>query len=240
MMVIPAVDLRGGKCVRLFQGRAEAETVFSDDPVATARHWAELGASRLHLVDLDGAFAGAPRQTGLIAEIIKVLSVPVEAGGGLRDLAALERLFVAGVRWAVLGTRAALDPGFLRDACSRFPDRIIVAVDATGGKVAVEGWKRMLDAAATDLASQAAKAGAAAILYTDISRDGTELGPNLAETGRVARAAGIPVLASGGVGSLDDLRRLALIPGVDGAVVGRALYTGAVDLKRALEAVQQC
>ena len=240
MMVIPAVDLRGGKCVRLFQGRAEAETVFSDDPVRTARHWAELGASRLHLVDLDGAFAGAPRQTGLIAEIVEALGIPVEAGGGIRDLPALEHLFVAGVRWAVLGTRAALDPGFLGDACSRFPDRIIVAVDATRGKVAVEGWKRMLDTAATDLAGQAVEAGAAAILYTDISRDGTERGPNLAETRKVARAAGVPVLASGGVGSLDDLKRLAEVPGVAGAVVGRALYTGAVDLKRALEAVQQC
>ena len=191
-------------------------------------------------MDLDGAFAGAPRQTGLIAEIVKALGIPVEAGGGIRDLSALEHLFVAGVRWAVLGTRVALDPGFLGDACSRFPDRIIVAVDATRGKVAVEGWKRMLDTAATDLAGQAAEAGAAAILYTDISRDGTELGPNLAETRKVARAAGVPVLASGGVGSLDDLKRLAEVPGVAGAVVGRALYTGAVDLKRALEAVQQC
>jgi len=240
MMVIPAVDLRGGKCVRLVQGRVEAETVFSDDPVATARHWAELGASRLHLVDLDGAFAGAPRQTGLIAEIVRALGVPVEAGGGLRDLAALERLFVAGVRWAVLGTRAALEPGFLGDACSRFPDRIIVAVDAARGKVAVEGWTRVLDTAATDLACQAAEAGAAAVLYTDISRDGTEQGPNLAETGAVARAAGVPVLASGGVASLDDLKRLAEVPGVAGAVVGRALYTGAVDLKCALEAFRQC
>ena len=237
MMVIPAVDLRGGKCVRLFQGRAEAETVFSEDPVAMARHWAELGALRLHVVDLDGAFAGAPRQTGLISEIAQALNVPVQAGGGLRDLPALERLFDAGVRWAVLGTRAALDLVFLKDSCSRFPDQIIVAVDAADGKVAVEGWKRLLDVAATDLARQAAETGAAAILYTDISKDGTQQGPNVAETRAVAEAAGIPVLASGGVGSLDDLRRLAGIPGVTGVIVGRALYTGAVSLKDALEAV---
>lgn len=239
MMVIPAVDLRGGKCVRLVQGRAEAETVFSEDPVAMARHWAELGAPRLHVVDLDGAFAGAPRQIGLISEITRALSVPVEAGGGLRDLPALERIFDAGVRWAVLGTRAALDLVFLKDACSRFPEQIIVAVDATRGKVAVEGWKRLTELAATDLARQAAETGASAILYTDIPKDGSLEGPNLAETRAVAKAAGIPVLASGGVGSLDDLRCLAGIPGVAGAIVGRALYTGAVDLRRALEVVKE-
>jgi phosphoribosylformimino-5-aminoimidazole carboxamide ribotide isomerase len=237
MMVIPAVDLRGGKCVRLFQGRADAETVFSEDPTAMARHWEEQGAPRLHVVDLDGAFAGTPRQTGLIAEIARTLSTPVQAGGGLRDLRALEDLFDAGVRWAVLGTRAALDSGFLKEACSKFPDRIVVGVDATRGKVAVEGWTRLLDVTASDLAKQAAMCGVSAILYTDISRDGTQAGPNLAETEAVAMAAGIPVLASGGVGSLDDLRALAGIPGVAGAVVGSALYTGAVDLRRALEVV---
>lgn len=239
-MVIPAVDLRGGKCVRLVQGRADRETVFSEDPVATARRWAELGAPRLHVVDLDGAFAGAPRQTELIGEIARDAGVPVEAGGGLRDLPALERLFSAGVRWAVLGTRAALDGGFLRDACSSFPDRIIVAVDASGGQVAVEGWKRLLELRATEFARQAAETGATAVLYTDISKDGTLKGPAVEHTGAVARAAGIPVLASGGIGSLDDLRCLAGIPGVAGAVVGRALYTGTLDLRRALEAVKAC
>lgn len=237
MMVIPAVDLRGGKCVRLYQGLGEAETVFSDDPVAMARHWARLGAQRLHVVDLDGAFIGAPRQTRLILEIARAVTVPVEAGGGLRDLPALERVFEAGVRWAVLGTRAALDFTFLKAACAAFPDRVIVAVDATHGKVAVEGWKQRLDMTAIQMADRARAAGAAAILYTDTSRDGTQAGPNVAETRAVAEAAGIPVLASGGVGSLDDLRRLATIPGVAGAIVGRALYTGAVDFGRALELV---
>ncbi|MBI2153719.1 MAG: 1-(5-phosphoribosyl)-5-[(5-phosphoribosylamino)methylideneamino]imidazole-4-carboxamide isomerase [Candidatus Rokubacteria bacterium] len=240
MMVIPAVDLRGGRCIRLRQGRPEAETVFSDDPVAVARHWAAHGVARLHVVDLDGAFAGTPKQVGLIKEIAKSVASPVEAGGGLRSLEAVETVLAAGARWAMLGTRAALDPQFLGEACRRFPGRIIVAVDASDGKVAVNGWTERLDLAAVDLAKRASQVGAAEILYTDIVRDGTQSGPNLAATEAVARAAGLPLLASGGVGTLEDLRRLALIPGVIGAVVGRALYTGAVDLKQALAELARC
>ena len=240
MMVIPAVDLRGGRCVRLRQGRPEAETVFSDDPLAVARAWAQQGAPRLHVVDLDGAFAGTPKQLGLIEEIARGIPVPVEAGGGLRSLEAVETLLASGARWAILGTRAALDPSFLEEACRRFAGRIIVAVDASDGRVAVDGWTRRLDIPAVDLARRAAQAGAAEILYTDIARDGTETGPNLSGTAAVAAAAGLPLLASGGVGSLEDLRRLAGIPGVIGAVVGRALYTGAVDLKQALVELAGC
>ncbi|OGL06207.1 MAG: 1-(5-phosphoribosyl)-5-[(5-phosphoribosylamino)methylideneamino]imidazole-4-carboxamide isomerase [Candidatus Rokubacteria bacterium RIFCSPLOWO2_02_FULL_68_19] len=240
MMVIPAVDLRGGRCVRLRQGRPEAETVFSDDPLAVARAWAQQGAPRLHVVDLDGAFAGTPKQLGLIEEIARGIPVPVEAGGGLRSLEAVETLLASGARWAMLGTRAALDPSFLEEACRRFAGRIIVAVDASDGRVAVDGWTQRLDIPAVDLARRAAQAGAAEILYTDIARDGTETGPNLSSTAAVAAAAGLPLLASGGVGSLEDLRRLAGIPGVIGAVVGRALYTGAVDLKQALVELAGC
>ncbi|KRT73390.1 MAG: phosphoribosylformimino-5-aminoimidazole carboxamide ribotide isomerase [Candidatus Rokubacteria bacterium CSP1-6] len=240
MMVIPAVDLRGGRCVRLRQGRPEAETVFSDDPLAVARAWAQQGAPRLHVVDLDGAFAGTPKQLGLIEEIARGIPVPVEAGGGLRSLEAVETLLASGARWAILGTRAALDPSFLEEACRRFAGRIIVAVDASDGRVAVDGWTQRLDIPAVDLARRAAQAGAAEILYTDIARDGTETGPNLSGTAAVAAAAGLPLLASGGVGSLEDLRRLAGIPGVIGAVVGRALYTGAVDLKQALVELAGC
>jgi len=240
MMVIPAVDLRGGRCVRLRQGRPEAETVFSDDPLAVARAWAQQGAPRLHVVDLDGAFAGTPKQLGLIEEIARGIPVPVEAGGGLRSLEAVETLLASGARWAMLGTRAALDPSFLEEACRRFAGRIIVAVDASDGRVAVDGWTQRLDIPAVDLARRAAQAGAAEILYTDIARDGTETGPNLSGTAAVAAAAGLPLLASGGVGSLEDLRRLAGIPGVIGAVVGRALYTGAVDLKQALVELAGC
>jgi len=240
MMVIPAVDLRGGRCVRLRQGRPEAETVFSDDPLAVARAWAQQGAPRLHVVDLDGAFAGTPKQLGLIEEIARGIPVPVEAGGGLRSLEAVETLLASGARWAILGTRAALDPSFLEEACRRFAGRIIVAVDASDGRVAVDGWTQRLDIPAVDLARRAAQAGAAEILYTDIARDGTETGPNLSSTAAVAAAAGLPLLASGGVGSLEDLRRLAGIPGVIGAVVGRALYTGAVDLRQALAELAAC
>ncbi len=240
MMVIPAVDLRAGKCVRLRQGRPEAETVFSGDPVAVAVRWAELGAPRLHVVDLDGAFAGAPRQTGLIREIASSVGVPLQVGGGLRSVEAVEQVLAAGAEWAVLGTRAALDPAFLAEACRRFPSRIVVAVDALEGRVAVDGWTRTLALQAEALASKAARAGAAAVLYTDIARDGTDAGPNLAHTFAVAGAAGVPVLASGGVGRLEDLKRLAAIPGVAGAIVGRALYTGAVDLKQALAEVGRC
>lgn len=231
--VIPAIDLRGGRCVRLRQGRAEDETVFSEDPVATARDWRGQGATRLHVVDLDGAFAGRPAQTPLIRAIIDALDIPVQVGGGLRDLAAVSAVLQAGARWAVVGTRAALDPAFLGQVCGTHEDRIIVAVDAMDGRVAVDGWKRVLDLDAAALARDAAAAGASAILYTDISRDGTQVGPNVWSTEAVARAAGIPVLASGGVGTLDDIRQLATIDGVEGVIVGRALYSGAVDLRRA-------
>jgi phosphoribosylformimino-5-aminoimidazole carboxamide ribotide isomerase len=232
--LIPAIDLKAGRCVRLLQGRAEAETVFSDDPVATARNWQAQGAPRLHVVDLDGAFAGGPAQTEIVRAIIAALTIPVQVGGGLRDITAVEQVLEAGARWAVVGTRAALDPAFLGEVCGAFEGRIVVSVDASDGKVAVDGWTRVLELDATSLARGA---GAAAVLYTDIARDGTQSGPNVWSTEAVARAAGIPVLASGGVGSLDDIRQLAGIPGVEGAIVGRALYSGAVDLRRALAEV---
>jgi len=240
MIVIPAVDLRGGRCVRLREGRADRETVFSEDPVAMAERWAALGARRLHVVDLDGAFAGAPRQTPLIAAIARAVApVPLEAGGGLRDLAAVEAALAAGAAWAVVGTRAALDPVFLKDVCRQFPGQIIVAVDGRGPRVAVKGWTEVVSETVGELAARARDGGAAALLYTDVSRDGTGLGPNLADTDALARAVRMPILASGGVGSVEDLRRLAGLPGVVGAVVGQALYTGAVDLAVARGAVER-
>jgi phosphoribosylformimino-5-aminoimidazole carboxamide ribotide isomerase len=234
MLVIPAVDLRAGRCVRLLQGRVEAETVFSDDPVAVARRWQSEGAPRLHVVDLDGAFGGGPAQTAIIRDIAGAVSIPVEVGGGLRSPEHIETVLEAGARWAIVGTRAALDPVFLGEVCRRFADRIIVGVDASDGRVAVDGWTRVLDLEAVALARDAAAAGACTIIYTDIGRDGTQSGPNVWSTEAVARAAGIPVFASGGVGSLEDIRQLAGIPGVDGVVVGRALYTGALTLSDAL------
>jgi phosphoribosylformimino-5-aminoimidazole carboxamide ribotide isomerase len=234
VIVIPAIDLRGGRCVRLHQGRSDRETVFSGDPVAVALQWKELGAERLHVVDLDGAFAGEPRQSALVAKIVAaMIPVPVEVGGGLRDLRAVETALETGARWAVVGTRAALDGAFLREVCRRHPDRIIVAVDAKGERVAIKGWTEVVDDTVVEVGYRAREAGAAALLYTDVSRDGTEAGPNVDYTAIVARAVAMPVLASGGVGRVEDLARLAAIPGVVGAVVGRALYTGAIELRRA-------
>jgi phosphoribosylformimino-5-aminoimidazole carboxamide ribotide isomerase len=232
--VIPAVDLRAGRCVRLLQGRADAETVFSDDPVAMARRWESEGASRLHVVDLDGAFGGRPAQTAIVRDIARSVSIPVEVGGGLRAAEHVEAVLDAGARWAIVGTRAALDPVFLREVCRRFEGRIIVGVDASDGRVAVDGWTRVLELDAVALARDAADAGACTIIYTDIARDGTQGGPNVSSTEAVARGAGVPVFASGGVGSLEDIRQLAGIPGVEGVVVGRALYTGAVSLRDAM------
>jgi len=234
MLIVPAVDLKAGRCVRLLQGRADAETIFSDDPVATARRWESEGAPRLHVVDLDGALGGGPAQTAIVRDIARSISIPLEVGGGLRSAEHVEAVLDAGARWAIVGTRAALDPVFLSEVCRRFADRIIVGVDASDGRVAVDGWTRVLDLEAVALARDAAAAGACTIIYTDIARDGTQSGPNVWSTEAVARAAGIPVFASGGVSSLDDIRQLAGIPGVEGVVVGRALYTGALTLRDAL------
>src|SRR4029450_13925513 len=219
--IVPAVDLKAARCVRLRQGRADAETVFSDDPVAMARRWEASGARRLHVVDLDGAFAGGPAQTDLVRAMIRAVSIPVEGGGGLRGMAHVETVLDAGARWAIVGTGGALDPAFLGEVCDRFGERLMIGIDASDGRVAVDGWTRVLDLDAMALARDAAAAGAAGIIYTDIARDGTQGGPNLWSTEAVARAAGIPVLASGRGGSLEDIRELAT---VDGRAAGGELW----------------
>jgi phosphoribosylformimino-5-aminoimidazole carboxamide ribotide isomerase len=235
VIVIPAIDLRDGRCVRLREGRTDAQTVFSDDPLGTARRWRAEGGERLHIVDLDGAFGGAPRQTALIGRLVSAVApVPVEVGGGLRDLEAIDATLQTGARWAIVGTRAALDPAFLKDACREYPGHIIVAVDARGPRVAVKGWSELAEETVIDVGRRALDAGAAALLYTDVSRDGTEAGPNVEDTASLARALPLPVLASGGVACVEDLLRLATVPGIEGAVVGRALYTGAIDLREAV------
>jgi phosphoribosylformimino-5-aminoimidazole carboxamide ribotide isomerase len=225
--------------VRLREGRDDARTVFSDDPVGMAERWAAAGAERLHVVDLDGAFAGAPRQTALIAKIVEaVRPIPVEAGGGLRDRAAVEAVLDAGAAWAVVGT-SALDPAFLADVCPRFGPRVIVAVDARDGRVAVKGWVDVSDFEPVQLAHAVRDAGgAAALLYTDIRRDGTAQGPNVTATAKLAAESRMPVIASGGVARVEDLTTLARVPGVLGAVVGRAIYTGDIDLASAIRAVR--
>jgi phosphoribosylformimino-5-aminoimidazole carboxamide ribotide isomerase len=241
VIVIPAVDVRDGRCVRLREGRADAETVFSEDPVAMATQWAARGAPRLHVVDLDGAF-GKPRQTAVIAKIIAAVApVPVEVGGGLRDVGAIESVLEAGAHWAVVGTRA-LEPAFLDEISRRFWRRVIVAVDSRDGKVALKGWVDLSELTPIELVLALREQGAAqriaALLYTDVSRDGTGRGPNIEDTVALAKASGIPVLASGGVGSVADIAALAAVAaaGVEGVVVGRALYTGAINLPDAMRA----
>jgi phosphoribosylformimino-5-aminoimidazole carboxamide ribotide isomerase len=233
MTIYPAIDLRGGRCVRLVEGDFARETVYGDDPVAVAKRWEAAGARWLHVVDLDGARAGSPVQAPLVAAICKAVRIPVQVGGGMRDAAGVETVLATGVARAILGTVAVRDPALCEAMCRKHPGRIAVGIDARDGLVRVAGWLEGEAVQATDLATQVAGQGAAAIIYTDISRDGTERGPDLDGTRAVADASGIPVIASGGVGSLEHIRGAAAL-GVEGIIVGKALYTGAVDLKAAL------
>jgi phosphoribosylformimino-5-aminoimidazole carboxamide ribotide isomerase len=239
MEVIPAIDLIDGRCVRLYQGDYAQTEVFNDDPVAVARQWLEEGATRLHLVDLDGAKSGKPENWQAIAAIVQAVDIPVEVGGGLRDCARVTDLFALGVRYAILGTAAIENPDLVSDLAGEFPGQIIVGIDARDGKVATRGWLETSEVEAIALAQQMAERGAAAIIYTDIQRDGTLQGPNIPALRAMAEAVSIPVIASGGVGALRDL--LSLLPleaqGVSGVIVGRALYTGDVSLKEAVRAV---
>ncbi len=235
MIVYPAIDLRGGRCVRLFQGEFERETVYDDDPVAVARRWQAAGARWLHVVDLDGAREGHPVQSELVAAICRAVDIPVQVGGGLRDAAAVDAVLAAGAARVVVGTVAVQHPRLCRKLCRTHPGRVAIGLDARGGKLAVAGWTEGTKIEATAAAARAAKQGAAAIIYTDIGRDGTEHGPDVEGTRALASAAGVPVIASGGVGSLDHLRAAAALAeaGVAGVIVGRALYTGAVRLAEA-------
>jgi phosphoribosylformimino-5-aminoimidazole carboxamide ribotide isomerase len=224
MKLFPAIDLLAGRAVRLEEGKRERATVFHDRPVELVGELARGGADRLHVVDLDGAF-GEPRQLALIAGIVAASPIPVEVGGGLRDRASIDRILELGAAFAVLGTAAVRDPALVEQVCRAYPGRIIVAVDARDGVVAIDGWTASGGVTARELAGRAAAWGAAALLYTDVARDGLGGGPNVAATAALARAAGIEVIASGGVGSLDDIAQLARA-GVPAVVVGRALYDG--------------
>jgi len=236
MTVYPAIDLRGGRCVRLVQGAFDQETVFGDDPVAVARRWEAAGAGWLHVVDLDGARAGRPVQAALVAAICAAVRIPVQVGGGLRDADALAAVLAAGAARAVLGTVAVEDPELCRALCRLHPGCVAIGLDARDGRLRTAGWTAAAGLGPVTLAGRAAHLGAAAIVYTDIGRDGTERGPDVEGTRAVARAAGLPVVASGGVGSLADVRALAALApdGVTGLIIGRALYTGAVRLEDAL------
>ncbi len=239
MEVIPAIDLLDGKCVRLYQGDYEQSQVFDENPVAVARKWEEQGATRLHVVDLDGAKAGKTSNLSAIEAIVSSVGIPVQVGGGLRDRISVSRLFNIGVQRAILGTVAVEKPELVTEWCAEFPQQIVVGIDARNGKVATRGWLETSEVLATDLAKRMAKQGAAAIIYTDIHRDGTMSGPNMSALRELATAIDIPVIASGGVSSLTDLLSLLALEtlGVTGAIVGRAIYTGDIDLREAVQAV---
>ncbi|OWY66390.1 1-(5-phosphoribosyl)-5-[(5-phosphoribosylamino)methylideneamino]imidazole-4-carboxamide isomerase [cyanobacterium TDX16] len=241
MDLFPAIDLLEGRCVRLYQGDYDRSQVFHDNPADVAQQWTSQGATWLHVVDLDGAKAGKPANLEAIAAIVEAVSVPIQVGGGLRDRASVAQLLELGVQRVILGTVAVEQPQLVASLCQEFPGRIVVGIDARNGKVATRGWLETSEVLAADLAQQMQQLGAAAIIYTDIHRDGTLSGPNLDALRELATSLSIPVIASGGVSSVTDLLSLlALEPlGVTGAIVGRALYTGDISLKQAIQAVGQ-
>ncbi|MEM1403782.1 MAG: 1-(5-phosphoribosyl)-5-[(5-phosphoribosylamino)methylideneamino]imidazole-4-carboxamide isomerase [Pseudomonadota bacterium] len=236
MLVIPAIDLKDGQCVRLRQGEMDDSTVFSDDPVATAQRWVDAGCRRLHLVDLNGAFAGEPVNGDAVTAIAaRFPELPVQIGGGIRSLETIEYYLKAGVNFAIIGTQAAKEPAFVAEACKAFPGRIIVGLDARDGRVATDGWAEVSSLLATDLARRFANDGVSAIVYTDIARDGMMQGVNVEATVDLAHAGGIPVIASGGITNMRDIRALAAQQGsgIVGAITGRAIYEGSLDLAEA-------
>ncbi len=242
MLLIPAIDLKGGKCVRLRQGHMDDVTVFDDDPVAVAARWVEQGATRLHVVDLDGAVAGRPVNAKVIAAITAAAAgVDVQVGGGIRDEDTIEAYLDAGVRYVILGTQAVNVPHFVADACTEYPGHVIVGLDARDGKVAIDGWSKLSQHGVIDMAQHFERDGVEAIIYTDIGRDGMMRGVNVDGVVELARAVNIPVIASGGVTNLADIEALCAVAGegVAGAVIGRALYEGTLDLPAALRRVAQ-
>ncbi len=241
MIVIPAIDLKEGRCVRLEQGLMERDTVFNDNPAAQALEWQRQGAELLHIVDLDGAFAGEPKNRAAIEAIVKAITIPTQLGGGIRDLATVEAYLALGVSRVILGTAAQRNPELVKDACEKFPGRIVVGIDAKNGMVAVQGWAEVTGITAVELAKKFEGYGVAAIIYTDIARDGMLQGPNLEATKALAQAISIPVIASGGVSTLTDIENLMAIErsGVTGVITGKAIYTGAIKLAEAI-ALTRC
>jgi phosphoribosylformimino-5-aminoimidazole carboxamide ribotide isomerase len=236
LIVIPAIDLKGGRCVRLKQGRMSDETVFSDVPEEMAVKWYKKGAERLHIVDLDGAVQGRPANRDVIKRIVDSIPIPVELGGGIRDMATLEAYFDLGLHYLILGTVACKDPEFAKSACSVFPGKIILGIDARDDRVAVEGWTEEVDLTPVNMARQFEEAGVSAIIYTDIQRDGMRTGPNVEATRALARAVKIPVIASGGISGVSDVEKILPLSedGVIGMITGRALYDGSLDLSEAI------
>ncbi len=243
MLLIPAIDLKEGRCVRLRQGRMEDETIFSEDPTEMAARWVAAGCRRLHLVDLNGAFAGEPVNGAAIRAIAEAFpQVPIQVGGGIRSEATIAAYLQAGVQFCILGTQAVREPAFVTRACRSFPGRILVGLDARDGQVAIEGWSKITGERVTELAKRFEGDGVAAIIYTDIGRDGMMTGPNIPATRALAEAIDIPVIASGGITSLDDVRALCPLEacGVLGAITGRAIYEGTLDFAQGQQVADQC
>lgn len=236
MLLIPAIDLKEGKCVRLRQGRMEDDTVFSDNPVEVAGKWVKAGAKRIHLVDLDGAFAGKPKNAEVIHEIVETYpDVPIQIGGGIRDEDTIQEYLNAGVQYVIIGTKAVSEPHFVSDVAVEFPGHIIIGLDARDGKVAIDGWSKLSHHDVIDLAQQFEEDGVEAIVYTDISRDGMMTGVNIDATVKLARAIHIPVIASGGITNIEDIKALGKVveDGIMGAITGRAIYEGSLDFAEA-------
>lgn len=234
MLVIPAIDLKDGQCVRLLQGRKEDSTVYSNDPASTALRWQSMGARLLHVVDLDGAFTGAQRNLSGIKAIREAVSIDIEVGGGIRDMEAIGRLLSMGINSVILGTQAAEEPSFVERAAEKYPGRIIAGIDARDGTVSIKGWVESTGINARDFARLMEEKGVSGVIYTDISRDGMLTGPNIEATRAMVGALGIPVVASGGISTIKDVRELKKIDGLWGAITGKAIYSGSLDLREAI------
>jgi phosphoribosylformimino-5-aminoimidazole carboxamide ribotide isomerase len=235
MLIIPAIDLKDGQCVRLQQGRKDAVTIYSGNPAATAKKWESSGAKVLHVVDLDGAFTGNQKNYSRIIEIRKAVRMVIEVGGGIRDISTVDKLLSAGINRVIIGTSAIEDAQFVTDACRKFPGKILVGIDAKDGKVAVKGWEEVSAIEARELAKRVEMIGVAGIIYTDISRDGMLTGPNLPALEDMVKTVNIPVIASGGIANIEDIRNLLEIKNLWGAITGKAIYSGSLDLKEAIK-----
>jgi len=235
MLIIPAIDLKEGQCVRLQQGRKDAVTVYSGNPSATAKRWESCGAKVLHVVDLDGAFTGSQKNYARILEIRRAVKMIIEVGGGIRDISTVDKLISAGIDRVIIGTSAIEDAAFVTDACRNFPGKICIGIDAKDGKVAVKGWEEVSSIEARELAKRVEMIGVAGIIYTDISRDGMLTGPNLPALEDMVNTVNIPVIASGGIANMEDIRNLLKIKDLWGAITGKAIYSGSLDLKEAIK-----
>ncbi len=237
MIVIPAIDLKDGRCVRLIQGRMEDVTVYSDDPASVAKHWEDEGAELLHIVDLDGAIEGRSKNLNTIIDIRKAVTIPTQVGGGVRDMAAVSKLLSLRIERVVISTSAINDPSFLKEACSRFPGQILVGIDVRDGMVAIKGWRETTALKAIDFAKDLEGLGVRTIIFTDIKRDGMLSGPNIESIKEFTGAVALPVIASGGVSSIEDIKELMKLP-LEGVIVGKALYTGSLNLREAIKFVK--